>query len=81
MLRWYDCRTTERVAGLAAVRRGELVVVPTDTVYGLAADPAHPAAVGRLLRAKGRGRAMPSPVLIGSAAAVTGVVSSSDQDR
>ena len=79
MLRWYDCRTTERGAGLAAaataVRRGELVVLPTDTVYGLGADPAHPAAVGRLLRAKGRGRTMPSPVLISSPAAVTGVVS------
>ncbi len=75
MLRWYDCRTSERAAGLAAaaaaVRRGELVVLPTDTVYGLAADASHPAAVGRLLRAKGRGRSMPSPVLIGSPAAVT----------
>ncbi|WP_433592097.1 L-threonylcarbamoyladenylate synthase [Nocardia sp. CA-145437] len=77
MLRWYDCRTSERAAGLAAagaaVRRGELVVLPTDTVYGLGADASHPAAVGRLLRAKGRGRTMPSPVLIGSPDALDGV--------
>ena len=40
--------------------------MPTDTVYGVAADAFDPAGVRRLLRAKGRGRAMPTPVLIGS---------------
>jgi L-threonylcarbamoyladenylate synthase len=57
-------------AGLAAattaIRSGELVVLPTDTVYGLAADAFDPAAVRRLLDAKGRGRDMPPPVLVGS---------------
>jgi len=53
-------------AAVAAVRRGELVVLPTDTVYGVSADAFSPAAVGRLLEAKGRGRSMPVPVLVGS---------------
>ena len=61
----------QREAGIAAattaIRSGELVVLPTDTVYGLAADAFDPAAVRRLLDAKGRGRDMPPPVLVGSA--------------
>ncbi|MBO9519955.1 MAG: threonylcarbamoyl-AMP synthase [Nocardioidaceae bacterium] len=61
---------TQREAGLAAattaVRAGELVVLPTDTVYGVGADAFDPAAVQRLLDAKGRGREMPPPVLISS---------------
>jgi L-threonylcarbamoyladenylate synthase len=50
----------------AAIGRGELVVIPTDTVYGVAADAFSPAAVQRLLDAKGRGRNSPPPVLIPS---------------
>lgn len=67
----YDCSTASgqtdglRVAALA-VRRGELVVLPTDTVYGIGADAFYPDAVQRLLEAKGRDRAMPSPVLVAS---------------
>jgi tRNA threonylcarbamoyl adenosine modification protein (Sua5/YciO/YrdC/YwlC family) len=49
-----------------AVRRGDLVVLPTDTVYGIGADAFTPAAVAALLAAKGRGRDMPVPVLVGS---------------
>jgi L-threonylcarbamoyladenylate synthase len=65
----YDCADPEqRAAGLRhandALRRGELVVLPTDTVYGLAADAFSPEAVAALLAAKGRGRAMPPPVLV-----------------
>ncbi|PZE28867.1 MULTISPECIES: L-threonylcarbamoyladenylate synthase [unclassified Curtobacterium] len=48
----------------AALGRGELVVVPTDTVYGLAADAFSAKAVQRLLDAKGRTRQSPPPVLI-----------------
>lgn len=48
----------------AALGRGELVVMPTDTVYGVAADAFNPAGVRRLLDAKGRGRQSPPPVLI-----------------
>ncbi|WP_042391071.1 L-threonylcarbamoyladenylate synthase [Streptacidiphilus melanogenes] len=70
-MRCFDCaQGSERAAGLReaaeAVRGGDLVVLPTDTVYGVGADAFSPAAVARLLAAKGRGRHMPSPVLIGS---------------
>ena len=59
---------TDREEGLAAaalaIRRGDLVVVPTDTVYGVGCDAFDPDAVTRLLAAKGRGRDMPLPVLV-----------------
>ncbi|MEJ3404568.1 L-threonylcarbamoyladenylate synthase [Rathayibacter sp. YIM 133350] len=58
-----DLLTGMRLAR-AAIGRGELVVLPTDTVYGVAADAFTPAAVQRLLDAKGRGRTSPPPVLI-----------------
>ena len=61
----------QRSAGLAAageaIRNGSLVVLPTDTVYGVAADAFDPAAVQALLDAKGRGRQMPPPVLVSAA--------------
>lgn len=53
-------------AAVAAVRDGQLVVLPTDTVYGVGADAFNPSAVNALLAAKGRGRDMPVPVLVGS---------------
>jgi L-threonylcarbamoyladenylate synthase len=58
----------------AALRRGELVVLPTDTVYGVAADAFNPAAVAALLTAKGRGRQAPPPVLVGTVRAATALV-------
>jgi L-threonylcarbamoyladenylate synthase len=54
-------------AASLAVQNGELVVLPTDTVYGVGADAFDPAAVRGLLTAKGRGRSMPPPVLIHAA--------------
>ena len=51
-------------AAATAVRRGQLVVIPTDTVYGIAADAFSHEAVQALLDAKGRGREMPPPVLV-----------------
>ncbi|MFB7908278.1 L-threonylcarbamoyladenylate synthase [Kitasatospora sp. NPDC056076] len=71
MTRSYDCSDpAHRAAGLRdaaeAARRGELVVLPTDTVYGIGADASNPKAVAALLAAKGRGRHMPSPVLVDS---------------
>lgn len=51
-------------AAVDAIEAGELVVLPTDTVYGLAADAFKAEAVQRLLDTKGRGRDMPPPVLI-----------------
>jgi len=60
-------------AAVAALRRGALAVLPTDTVYGVAADAFSPDAVGRLLEAKGRGRDMPTPVLVGSIRTLDGL--------
>ena len=57
----------------AAVRAGSLVVLPTDTVYGVGADPRSSRAVDRLLTAKGRGRDKPSPVLVASIAQAEGL--------
>lgn len=54
-------------AALSALTDGYLVVLPTDTVYGVAANAFSPIAVQRLLDAKGRGRDMPPPVLVHSA--------------
>ena len=71
-----DQREAGLTAATTAIRAGELVVMPTDTVYGLAADAFDPAAVDRLLRAKGRGRQMPPPVLVGSVATLDALASS-----
>jgi tRNA threonylcarbamoyl adenosine modification protein (Sua5/YciO/YrdC/YwlC family) len=78
--RTFDCADdAERGRGLAeaaaTIRRGELVVVPTDTVYGVAADAFNAGAVNLLLAAKGRGRDMPVPVLVSSRAMLDAVVS------
>ncbi|WP_285362992.1 L-threonylcarbamoyladenylate synthase [Microbacterium sp. LMC-P-041] len=67
----FDCGDeAQLLAGMRharqAIARGELIVMPTDTVYGVAADAFSPAAVQRLLDAKGRGRNQPPPVLIGT---------------
>ena len=79
MSAWFDCSdNVQRAEGLAAavtaVLKGELVVLPTDTVYGLGADAFSPGAVRRLLAAKGRGRDMPPPVLVGTVRAATALV-------
>lgn len=62
-----DAKEAAIEAASLAIQRGRLVVLPTDTVYGIAADAFDPDAVQRLLDAKGRGREMPPPVLVGSA--------------
>jgi tRNA threonylcarbamoyl adenosine modification protein (Sua5/YciO/YrdC/YwlC family) len=71
MVKIYDCLdTAEALTGLRLARqalgRGDLIVLPTDTVYGVAADAFNPAAVQKLLDAKGRGRTSPPPVLVPS---------------
>ena len=65
----YDCSVeAELLTGMrlarTAIGRGDLVVLPTDTVYGLAADAFNPAAVQKLIDTKGRTRQSPPPVLI-----------------
>jgi len=75
----YDCAdAAARAEGLAAaalaLRTGQLVVLPTDTVYGVGADAFHPAGVASLLMAKGRGRDMPPPVLVGTVRAANALI-------
>jgi tRNA threonylcarbamoyl adenosine modification protein (Sua5/YciO/YrdC/YwlC family) len=75
----FDCADAEqRAAGIAsaisALKGGQLVVLPTDTVYGIGADAFDGEAVAALLAAKGRGRDMPVPVLVGSWHTIEGLV-------
>jgi len=78
MSQTFDCSVdTDLLTGMrlakVAIARGELVVLPTDTVYGIAADAFNPAAVAALLAAKGRDRQSPPPVLIPKAATLAGL--------
>lgn len=57
---------------------GNLLVIPTDTVYGIAADAFNQSAVAALLAAKGRGRDMPPPVLVPRAETLFGLVDGVD---
>ena len=73
----FDCGdSAQRSAGLveavAALRNGELAVIPTDTVYGLAADAFSPAAVAALQAARGGTRSAPPTVLVGSVRTASG---------
>jgi tRNA threonylcarbamoyl adenosine modification protein (Sua5/YciO/YrdC/YwlC family) len=75
----FDCADADqRPAGIAsavsALKGSRLVVLPTDTVYGIGADAFDGAAVAALLAAKGRGRDMPVPVLVGSWHTIDGLV-------
>jgi len=75
----FSCADPEqRARGIAsavgALKGGRLVVMPTDTVYGIGADAFDSAAVGALLSAKGRGRDMPVGVLVGSWHTIEGLV-------
>lgn len=79
MTELFDCTDPDqRAAGLAsavsAVKGGRLVVMPTDTVYGIGADAFDGSAVAALLAAKGRGRDMPVGVLVGSWHTIEGLV-------
>jgi L-threonylcarbamoyladenylate synthase len=57
-------------AARQAIKDGECIVLPTDTVYGIGVDAFSAEAVQRLLDAKNRGRDMPPPVLIGEPALI-----------
>ena len=79
MTETFDCgdtaqRSTGIASAISALKGGRLVVLPTDTVYGLGADAFDGAAVAALLAAKGRGRNMPVPVLVGSWHTIDGLV-------
>ena len=60
-------------AAVQAVQNGQVIVLPTDTVYGVGADAFQPDAVAAVLAAKGRGRQMPPPVLIPNVRTVDGL--------
>ena len=62
-------------AAAAAIKRGDLVVLPTESVYGLAADPFSPRAMRALREAKGRGDDLPVGVLVGAVRTVDGLAS------
>ena len=79
MSKHFDCRDAQQrtegiEAAVTAVRAGELIVLPTDTVYGIGADAFIPSSVTTMLAAKGRGRNMPPPVLVGTARAAAALV-------
>ena len=60
--------------GSRVIARGGLVVLPTDTLYGVACDPFNASAVDSLFKAKGRGRDLPLPVLVHTWRQAIGVV-------
>lgn len=75
----FDCRDADQMItalrrARQAIGRGELIVMPTDTVYGVAADAFNADAVTRLLRAKGRGRQSPPPVLVSGVATMRALI-------
>jgi len=75
----FDCadpgqRSRGITSAAGALKNGRLVVMPTDTVYGIGADAFDSAAVAALLSAKGRGRDMPVGVLVGSWHTIEGLV-------
>ena len=76
-LTFYIDNPVDRIRGISAaataVTRGDLVVLPTDTVYGIGCDAFSPKSVTALLAAKGRGRDMPVPVLVGHPNVVDGL--------
>jgi len=77
-VRLFDCRTiAERDRGIRAaidaIGSGDLVVLPTDTVYGIGADAFKPWSVTNLLNARG-GQQVAPPVLVGSRHTLDGLV-------
>lgn len=61
-------------AAVSALRAGHIVVLPTDTIYGVAADAFDADGTGRIFRAKARSRALPLPVLVRRPKQVIGLV-------
>jgi L-threonylcarbamoyladenylate synthase len=75
----YDCRTVaDRDRGISAAveaaKSGELVVLPTDTVYGIGADAFSPHAISNLHTTRGADRRVPPPILVGSRHTLDGLV-------
>lgn len=64
-----------------AIAAGDLVVYPTETVYGLAADALDPDAVSRVYEAKGRDRSNPISLAVPSVPAALEYVRATDRER
>jgi tRNA threonylcarbamoyl adenosine modification protein (Sua5/YciO/YrdC/YwlC family) len=75
LVTWTDTSVTGDLgAAVGAVARGELIVMPTDTVYGVAANPFDPAATARLFAAKRRPQTLALPVLVADRVAAKALV-------
>lgn len=72
---------SEITAAVAAIRRGDLVVYPTETVYGLGANALDPDAVGRVFEAKGRSRDKPLSMALSELSAAAEYTRMSDRER
>ena len=74
-----DGRDRDRAvaAALAAVRRGDLVLLPTESVYAVATDAFSRRGVAALREVKGYDETVPLPVMVGARSTVTGIASGS----
>ncbi|MEF8838748.1 MAG: L-threonylcarbamoyladenylate synthase [Haloarculaceae archaeon] len=68
-------------AAATAIERGELVVYPTETVYGLCADALEPEAVDRVFSAKSRGRSRPVSMAVPSVESAREYVVTDERER
>jgi L-threonylcarbamoyladenylate synthase len=59
---------------IASLKRGDVIVFPTETVYGLGADALNPAAVEKVFQLKGRNPQIPIPVIVADRAMLKGLV-------
>ena len=59
---------------IASLKRGDVIVFPTETVYGLGADALNPAAVEKVFQLKGRNPEIPIPVIVADRAMLKGLV-------
>jgi L-threonylcarbamoyladenylate synthase len=60
-------------AAIAALRAGELVIYPTETFYGIAADPESPDALGKIFALKGREAGKPIALIAADTASAFGL--------
>lgn len=70
-----ETRPESVAVAVAALKRGDVIAFPTETLYGLGADALNPAAVENVFRLKGRDATNPMPVLIGDRAMLLNLVS------
>jgi len=84
VIRRFDVRKVAELergltAAAAAAKRGEVVVVPTESAYGLATDAFSIDGVNRLREIKNRGSDLPIPVMVGATMTIDGIVSGISQ--